>query len=548
MNGTAKKLVASFVCAVLVLLSPGSAAHVAFAGVIESVPVQSGPSGGGQAGSLNSPIVPLTMPALGLSGGVLAPSPTFTASPSPLTASVLPVAAFVNPAMPAAPAALTATMVRAAAVDPLKPSAPQIPAALSPPAPGSSAEAGVVKPQAPAAIDSSLSYRTHRLMLRMVAALTGEVNSLRPAGPELTERAITAAADKRAVFSDYDETLADSNAAFDNKLSPDMVKAVQAVRAAGKTVDVISDRPESVLESLSSLPVEARAGMYVAVDAGGRVYRYDDAGKPALVYEAPAMTDEVKAVISAAGDAAMKNLPAGAEPVVRPYTYTIKLPVGSGWEQVRGAGELFQKELAKRGSPLTVRARMAKDPANNPYLVVSVNTKANASRYIAMARGLAPKDIVILGDGMYAPRAAEKSSWLTKLGSRVGGRELADQGNGNDAEMEKGVPGARTYSVGGTGDPRRKNLVVLGASGPEASRSVLLSVASKPVVPAPEVATDKIRSPIHEIRLWISSLRHYFLVVNVENWREYKKLRAAAPVVIAGQASVKDARGFFVDS
>ncbi len=532
-------------------MSPGGSAYEAFAGVVESAPIQTGSSAGGQAGaagSLNSgsPVVPLALSVSGLSSGLLAPSISLSPTPVALTAQVLPAAAFVNPAIPAAPQALAVSAVRAAASDPLKPAPSRISAALTPAAPKPSGAAEAAS--APSAIDSPVAYRAHRFMLRMVAALTGEVNSLRPAGPDLTERAVAAASGKRAVFSDYDETLADSNAAFDNKLSPDMVEAVKAVKAAGKTVDVISDRPESVLESLSSLPAETRAGMYVAVDAGGRVYRYDAAGNAALVYQAPAMTDAAKAVITAAGDAAMKKLPAGAEPVLRPYTYTIKLPVGSSWEQVRDAGAVFQKELSQRGSPLTVRARMAKDPANNPYLVVSVNTKANASLFIARARGLAAKDVVILGDGMYAPRAAEKSSWLTRLGAKVGGRELADQGNGNDAEMERGVPGARTFSVGGTGDPRRKNLVVLGATGPAASRDVLLSVASRQAVPAPEVSAEKTRSPLHEIRLWISSLRHYFLEVNVENWREYRKLRAAAPAVIAGKASVSNARGFFVDS
>ncbi|MDD5304682.1 MAG: hypothetical protein PHS14_16430, partial [Elusimicrobia bacterium] len=304
----------SFVCAVLVLLYSGAAAPVAFAGVVESSPVQSVPSVGGQAGSLNagSPVVPLTLPVSGLSGGFLAPALAMSASPMPLAGSVVPAAAFVNPAIPAAPAALTVSSVRAAAAGPAK---TRLPAALSPAAAESAAEAGAVKPRVPEAIDSSFGYRTHRLMLRMVAALTGEVHSLRPAGPELTERAVAAAAGKRAVFSDYDETLADSNSAFDSKLSADMVKAVQAVRTAGKTVDVISDRPESVLESLSSLPVAARAGMFVAVDAGGRVYRYDADGSAALVYEAPAMSEAAKAVISAAGDAAMARLPEGAEPV-----------------------------------------------------------------------------------------------------------------------------------------------------------------------------------------------------------------------------------------
>ncbi len=322
----------------------------------------------------------------------------------------------------------------------------------------------------------------------MVAALTGQVNSLRPAGEDLSERSIAAAADKRAVFSDYDETLADSNAKFDNKLSPDMVAAVQAVKAAGKTVDVISDRPESVFDSLSTLPVADRAGMYVAVDAGGRVYRYDESGKPVLVHEAPAMSAEAKSVIGEAAAAALARFgEAGAQPmsgtesdpaqVWRTYTYTVKLKVGSSWEQVRGAGAIMQEELSKRGSDLTVRARMAKDPSNPPYLVVSVNTKANASRFIAAQRGLAAKDVVILGDGMYAPRAADKASWLSRFGERVAGRALPDQGNGNDAEMEGGVPGAQTLSVGGSGDPRRRGLVVLGKSGPAATRDVLLSVA-----------------------------------------------------------------------
>jgi hydroxymethylpyrimidine pyrophosphatase-like HAD family hydrolase/predicted nucleotidyltransferase len=355
------------------------------------------------------------------------------------------------------------------------------------------------------------------------------------------------------VFSDYDETLADSNAAFSNTLAPEMVSAIQAVHAAGKTVDVISDRPESVFESLSSLPIGTRAGMYVAVDAGGRVFRYDAAGKPVLVHEAPAMSAETKALIGSASEAAIERFSSiGAETlnvendpaqVWRPYTYTVKMKVGSSWEQVRGAGEILQAELAKRGSALTVRARMAKDPSNPPYLVVSVNTKANASRFIAAQRGLSGKDVVILGDGMYAPKAANKSSWLSRLGEKLSGRALPDQGNGNDAEMEKGVPGSKSYSVGGTGDPRRKGMVVLGKSGPAASREVLLSVASKPAVDAPAGVS---RSVFHEIGLWFHSLSHYFVEVNVDNWREYKDMRAS----LKGETSVSDAdaRGFFVDS
>jgi hydroxymethylpyrimidine pyrophosphatase-like HAD family hydrolase/predicted nucleotidyltransferase len=557
--GKAKKAVALLVSAVLLGLSPGFEAHRAFAQVVEGVPVVKLPSVG-------APVAPAAnAPTLGVSASGLS---SFGAAPLLPAASIqsAPAASALAPAA-AAHAALPASAVAAPSAFAAAPALTAAPAAAAAEGPKASDATGAAsaatpahaQPAGPAPIDSSVRYQAHAMLLRMVSALTGQVGSLRPAGQNLSDDAVAAAADKQAVFSDFDETLANSNAAFDNKLAPEMVSAVQAVKAAGKTVDVISDRPESVFESLTTLPAADRAGMYVAVDAGGRVYRYDATGNPVLVHEEPAMSEATKSVIGEAGAAAKARLAeVGAEPMVesgkdtaevfRPYTYTLKLKVGSSWEQVRGAGEILQQELTKRGSPLSVRARMAKDPANAPYLVVSVNTKANASRFIARERGLTGKDVVILGDGMYAPKAANKPGWLARLGEKISGRATPDQGNGNDAEMEKGVPGARTFSVGGTGDPRRLGMLVLSKSGPEASRDVLLSVASKTAVPAPASPLATKRSVFHEIGLWFHSLRHYFLDVNVENWGEYKKARAQAPAVAAGTASVKDARGFFVDS
>ena len=439
-----------------------------------------------------------------------------------------------------APAAL-ATALPAAAIEPLKPVAP-VP------------EARPAAPKTPSAVGSSFVYEAHRGLLNAVAKLGGGLHSLRPASDALGELKIAAAADGRAVFSDLDHTLADTNAKFDNQLAPDMIAAIAAVRAAGKTVDVISDRPESVFKTLSSLPVSLRAGMFVAVDSGGRVYRYGADGNEVLVHEAPVMTEPVKAVLAKAGAAAIARFSeAGAETLAtepqswRPYTYTIKLKVGSSWEQVRDAGAILREELKRAGSDLTVAAKMAKDASNPPYLVVSINTKASASAYIAEQRGLKGKDIVILGDGMYAPAPGGA---LKSAGEIVGGRELAEQGNGNDAEMLKGVPGARMFSVGGTGDPRRKGLVVLGKSGAAASLEVLLSVASKPAVIseyAPE-SRGRLLSLAHEIGLWFKSYKHYFIDVNVENWREYRSARAKSAAVQANTAPVTDARGFFVDS
>jgi len=547
-TGKLNKFVALVVSSALIGLSPGFEAARAAAQVVEGVPVRLPSVGAPVAPAGNAPTL---LNASGLSSFQAAPGLSAASIP---TAPALTAPAALPAAAPAA--ALQAAPVAAAAAE--GPERKDVPAAIAPLSaltPAGAPEAAKAVPAAPSAIDSPIAYRTHALLLRMVAALTGQVNSLRPAGPDLTDAHISAAADKQAVFSDYDETLSDANAAFDNKLAPEMVSAIRSVHAVGKTVDVISDRPESVFDSLSTLPVGTRAGMYVAVDAGGKVYRYDDAGKPVLVHEAPAMSAETKALVGSAAESAISRFPAiGAHTlnvendpaqVWRPYTYTIKLKVGSSWEQVRGAGAILQDELAKRGSALTVRARMAKDPSNPPYLVVSVNTKANASRFIAAQRGLNGKDVVILGDGMYAPKAADKASWLAKLGEKLSGRALPDQGNGNDAEMEKGIPGARSFSVGGTGDPRRQGLVVLGKSGPAASREVLLSVASKPAVYA-AVPASAARSVFHEIGLWFHSLSHYFLEVNVDNWREYKAVRAS----LKRETSVSDAdaRGFFVDS
>ncbi len=530
----ARSLVASILSLALILLSPGLEAPRLFAAALESAPVsetavlhipQAVPSGLALSPAALGPVAaPLAAPSLSVSAAAGA-----SAAPS-----VAAAVAFAAPALPAATAA---------------------PAESGPDArPSAAAPAASAVDAAPAPIQSLAAYKAHALLLKVAAALTGTVFSLRPAGPALSDRLIAAAADRRAVLSDFDETLAQSNAAFDHRLPPDLVEAVEAVRAAGKTVDVISDRPESVLDALSTLPPAARAGMYVAVDAGGRVYRYDDAGvAAALVHQEPPMSEAVKAVVGAAADAAQARF---AEVGARtfsssaqtwgPYTYTLRLQVGSTPDQLKGAAALLQQELDRRGAGLTVKARFAKDPANPPYVTLTVNTKASAARFIAGARGLSARDVVALGDGMYAPREGARFGGLARLARNVSGRALPAFGNASDAEMEKALPGALTLSVGGTGDPRRANLFVLGETGPAASRRVLLSVASRMAGEASGFWRDA-REFLGWAALWLKSCRHYFFDVNVDNWREYRAARAAARAQ-RPELLVKDERGFFVDT
>jgi hypothetical protein len=111
---------------------------------------------------------------------------------------------------------------------------------------------------------------------------------------------------------------------------------------------------------------------------------------------------------------------------------------------------------------------------------LSLITKEGAARYIAQARKASAPDVVILGDSMYVPHAPKAESWLTRLGERASGQVRPTLGNRTDANMERGVPGALTLSVGTTGDPRPDHLFVLGGKGPSVTRRVLESVASKP--------------------------------------------------------------------
>lgn len=520
----------------IVVLSPGLEAPRLFAQVIgRAAPVSGVPTvpafSGGAAASL-----PGSAPALMTAPSLTAPS-AFTAAPAAAPAAVAPAAApaalptlsaaslpemskalapsLAAAAKPATSAAGAATAGReiesiitgaktagtgevSAVAGAEGSAAPALAANAAASAPSESPKSAVPSAAAPAegkTVSSGISYRVHRLMLTAVAALTGAVNSLPAAGPSLTRKLIASAADKRVVLSDYDDTLA----GYNQVLPGDMVSAIQAVKAAGKDFVVISDRGDekrahqlTVFESLASLPVETRAGMYLAANSGGRVYRYDEKGEPVRVFEAPALDEASKAKVAEAAEATKARLKEiGAEQHFPSetnnnpseswgtYGYAMMLKVGSSNDAVKGAAALLQEELAKRGLDVEVNPRFAKDPANPPYINFSVVTKETSAAYIAKALKAEPKDVLIIGDSMYAPRDAKKSSWLARLGEKLSGRAMPRTGNRTDANMEKALPGALTLSVGLTGDPRASNLWVLDGKGPSVTREVLMSVASK---------------------------------------------------------------------
>ncbi len=431
-------------------------------------------------------------------------------APIALAAPSTPLAAAATPAlaMPlSGPASARAVSVAPAA--PALPAAAAVEASDAAPAPPSAAAVGEVAgfersggaraaTPTPSGVDSPLSYKIRRLALATVAALTGGVYSLPQAGESLSARVISRAASRRAVLSDYDDTLA----SFNERLPQNMVEAVQALRASGKSFDVISDRGDeprpgslTVFDSLDTLPASARAGMFVAANSGGRVYLYGDDGVPVKVFEAPVMDEATKKLVAQAA-AATKNRLGEVGAVMfagdgkipseswTPYGYALMLQPGSSEAAVRATAAILQAEMNRRGLTIEAMPRFAKNPANPPYVTLSVITKAMAARYIADARGARARDVLILGDSHYAPQAPSRLKRLAALAARLAGGRMTALGNRTDANMERGVPGALTLSVGGTGDPRAKNLFVLAGRGPSQTLRALKSAASRPNDPS----------------------------------------------------------------
>lgn len=535
-----RRLIAGILASALLVLSPGLDASRAFAANI-AAPRGAVPSlnGVGAAGAVS-------VPRLGSLSAVTLTAPSL--APSVLSAPVLTIAA---PALAPAPAAAPAQAPRAAAA-----SLPQMTAALAAPlaaahdgntaavagrasaqqiedvitgarsiegageasviggfasgAPALAAAADAPKaaaspaaPQAPKAapvkvVSSRIAYKLHRVFLSAVASLTGAVHSLPAAGESLTAAAIRSASSKRVVISDFDDTLA----AYNQTLSPEMISAISAVRAAGKHFVVISDRGDekrahqlTVFESLETMPVELRAGMYVAANSGGRVYRYDEQGVPRKVFEVPALAAERKTLVEQAAAATKERMKAlGAEqhdPIKsgnnnpseswNTYGYAMMLKVGSSEAQVRGAAAIMQEELSKVGIEAEVNPRFAKDPANPPYINFSIVTKQPATAFIAKALGAGAKDVVLVGDSQYQPKEAKnKGGLLDRMGAKLAGRAMPQTGNQTDRNMEKALPGALVIAVGHNADPRMKNAWVTAVKGPESTRRMLLSVASRP--------------------------------------------------------------------
>lgn len=528
------RLVSIVLSSALILLSLGFDAQQAAAQTLtgRAAPVSPTPQlglslGGAPAPVSNMPVLSLSAPALSAPAAALAaPAIVTSVAAQPVALKPATPAAQIAQSLRAAAPALQAlakpetggsaasaagrdlenvlTGAKTSGSGELSDAVAGVPSALTPSLAAASAapeapKAPVVPAAAPApfkTIASASSYSVHRLALKAVAAFTGAVFSLPQASPALTAKIIASAADKQLVLSDFDDTLA----GYNEVLPAQKVDAIRKIRAAGKHFAVISDRGDvkrpgqaqlTVFESLESIPAADRAGMYVAANSGGKVYRFDENGVPQKVHEAPALEaaklDSVKAAAAAtkarlaevgavqhAGD---EKVPAES---FSTYGYAMMFKPGSSEAAVRGAAAILGEELAKRGFEVEVNPRFAKDPANPPYVTFSIITKADAAEYIAKALKIEAHDALVIGDAMFVPRDAKKEGWVTRLGARLSGRPQTKTGNETDRNMTKKLPGVLALGVGAAMDPRVPNGWALDGKGPEVTQKVLESVASKP--------------------------------------------------------------------
>jgi hypothetical protein len=286
-----------------------------------------------------------------------------------------------------------------------------------------------------------------------------------------------------------------------------MTAAISAVRKAGKEVAVITDRTDTpgghqltAFESLAPIPVSERAGMYVAAVGAGRLYRYNDQGEPVKIWESPLLEGEKRDKVRQASEALKPRLAQigtsqfpgnGKCPAESwgPFSYGIMLAIGTPPAVVKQAALLFEAELKERGLDLKVSARTPKDPANPPYLQLFIVDKSASVGVISRALDIKPGQAVAIGDNMYAPQSPETPGRLARLAQRfveaLSGQPVGLTGNETDRNMERPLPGLLALSVGGTADSRMSNAYVLSGHGADATRQVLLAMASQPAETEP---------------------------------------------------------------
>jgi hypothetical protein len=340
----------------------------------------------------------------------------------------------------------------------------------------------------------AVDYEVKRKALQALAGL-GEVVSLPPVSRAHADeilKSLTADKPKAAIF-DYDDTLERNSV----RASPETAAALKAAVDAGVDAAILtarSDREEdhkgtTVIDSLSTLAPEQKAGLTLGTNRGARMLVFDKKGEPRLLEQAPAWTEAERAAIRAAAAVVKARygeaLFEGKVGELSDWTFSMFLPVGTSHEDVAAAAELLRSELAARGIAREVSGRNAFNPKNPSYLVLAKIDKSygverlrsNGDFYGRM-RDVAqklPAGLQGLGSKIAGllPRSTVPASKTLLVGDHFFGSRV------EDLNMTKGAPGALALAVGGVADPRAERVFLWPSKGHAATQEILGALAKK---------------------------------------------------------------------
>ncbi|MBI5208818.1 MAG: MFS transporter [Elusimicrobia bacterium] len=487
--------------------------------------------------------IPRFSPAEGTAGSLLpAPGVSGAGVPHPLKTGS------GQPSAPAAPVSLDE--LEAVAVDSAKPEAERKKAVESIAAQNDTRTEDSLRRVAQANPEGGASdYEVHRWALRALAG-KGVILSLRPVSPGHAQQILAKLSTNRpdlAIF-DYDDTLA----GWAKPLAPETAAALKAAADAGVQPVILTDRPDqsdnpkekTILDSIARMTPEQKASLGVVSTKGTRALVYDGKTEAQLIRDVDVKwSDAEVGIIKAAGQAVSgrygDTVFNGRSEEISGHSYFRTLPVGMSEAEVTAAAEFMRAELKARGLDLEVVGRLAKNPANPPYLSFSKVDKSIGVSWLRTHLGLIGRLRDLARFGVRGKAFRKLAGFLEPLRGRevpVGKMLIVgDQFFGSrltDRNMLKAAQGALALSVGGSADPRLDNTFVWPTEGGPASTEILHAVAAKPASDFNKKAVISLfASRTLSIASFIlTSIAYPFLAAPAVGWAVYGVLMALGPL------------------
>jgi hypothetical protein len=325
---------------------------------------------------------------------------------------------------------------------------------------------------------SSKDYEIKRLALRTVAEKTGKVLSL----PEVSDdhaaellKHISENKPEAAAF-DYDGTVEPSGKAA----SEETGEALKGLIDSGVETMVLTDRAAvgrrqgdtGILDSVSTLTPEQRAGLTIGAQRGARIIVFDADDKPVIVEQAASWSasEKVQLVlaseqVSAEFGSALVN---GAKNSFTEFDFALYLPQAKTDADAERAAELMRQALEKRNLKGHVVPRRKGPGVPGPYITVSKYDKSlGMGRFLALREKLERlRDLkrvpAFLRGALGKVLGLLRSRPVPAAGALVvGDRMMGERG----IDMAMVLPGALGIAVGGSADPRLDNVFVWNKQG-----------------------------------------------------------------------------------